>query len=77
MGVDALQVAQHVQMQRARLQTGRLAFAQALEVALGRLLLEIAHLHLHLHQPPCQVNVTGDENGLGDAQIVDRQVEEA
>ena len=76
MGVDALQVAQHVEMQRARLQAVGAAVAQAFQMALGGLLLHAAHLDLHFHHLLGELEVAGDEDGLGDAQVVDRQMEE-
>jgi len=46
MRVDALQVAQDVEMQRAGLNALRPSFAQALEMMLGRGPLHLAHRYL-------------------------------
>lgn len=75
-GVDALQVAQHVEMQRAGLQAVDAAVAQAFEMALGGLLLQPADIDLHLHKLAGEIEIAGDEDSLGDAQIVDRHAEE-
>lgn len=71
-GVDALQVAQHVEMQRAGLEAVRAAVAQALQMALGRLFLHAPDLDLHFHQLLGELEVAGDEDRLSDAQVVDR-----
>src|SRR5690606_21190578 len=67
MGVDTLKVAEDVQMQGTRLQAFQSAIAKPLEVPLRRQLLSLSHVDLHLHQAQGEVEVSGHEDGLGDA----------
>lgn len=76
MSVDPLQVTQHVEMQRARLDAVEPPFAKALQMAFGRLLLQPAHLFLHLHETPRQLRIAGRKDRLRHAQIVERDREE-
>ena len=50
MSVDALQVAQHVEMERTRLEAVDPPVAQPLQVPFGGFLLHAPHVHLHLDE---------------------------
>ena len=50
MGIDTLEVAQHVEMQRTGLEAVGPAVAKAFQMTARRLLLQPADMHLHFHQ---------------------------
>lgn len=69
--VDALQVAQHIEMQGTHLQTVGSTVAQPFEMAFGGLLLQTPDVDLHLHHLLGELEVTGGEDRLGDAQVAE------
>ncbi len=77
MRVDALQVTQHVEVQRTGLKTFEKTAAQPLQMPLGRALLHMTHVYLYLDEMARKVGIARDEYGLGDAQIIDGEIEKA
>ncbi|GEM_PF-4785524 len=77
MGVDALEITQHVQMHRTGLNAVNPAVAQALEMAFRRLFFQPPHIFLHFHQPTGKIGVASGENGLCHADIIERDGKKA